>query len=85
LGGKGRPSIPLELLLSALLLQVFYGMARPTTTPSTNEPQRHLGYGMSQTRRAIVECIFGWGKQHGTMRKTKHVALLASPPTSCSI
>ena len=33
---------------------------------------RHPGYGMSQTRRAMVECIFGWGKQHGTMRKTKH-------------
>lgn len=33
---------------------------------------RHEGYGMSQTRRAMSECIFGWGKQHGTMRKTKH-------------
>jgi transposase len=33
---------------------------------------RHAGYGMSQTRRAMIECIFGWGKQHGTMRKTKH-------------
>ena len=33
---------------------------------------RHSGYGMSQTRRAMVECIFGWGKQHGTLRKTKH-------------
>ena len=33
---------------------------------------RHQGYGMSQSRRAIIECIFGWGKQHGTMRKTKH-------------
>jgi hypothetical protein len=31
---------------------------------------RHPGYGMSQSRRAMVECIFGWGKQHGTMRKT---------------
>jgi len=20
----------------------------------------------------MVECIFGWGKQNGTMRKTKH-------------
>jgi transposase len=30
------------------------------------------GYGMSQSRRAMIECIFGWGKQHGTMRKTKH-------------
>ena len=33
---------------------------------------RHPGYGMSQSRRAMIECIFGWGKQHGTMRKTKH-------------
>ena len=33
---------------------------------------RHDGYGMSQSRRAMIECIFGWGKQHGTMRKTKH-------------
>jgi transposase len=33
---------------------------------------RHAGYGMSQTRRTMIECIFGWGKQHGTMRKTKH-------------
>jgi hypothetical protein len=30
------------------------------------------GYGMSQTCRKMIECIFGWGKQHGTMRKTKH-------------
>jgi transposase len=37
---------------------------------------RHPGYGMSQTRRAMIECIFGWGKQHGTMRKTKHRGVL---------
>jgi hypothetical protein len=30
---------------------------------------------MSQSRRAMIECIFGWGKQHGTMRKTKHRSL----------
>ncbi len=36
---------------------------------------RHEGYGMSQSRRAMIECIFGWGKQHGTMRKTKHRGL----------
>lgn len=33
---------------------------------------RHDGYGMSQRRRKMIECIFGWGKQVGTMRKTKH-------------
>src|SRR5579885_2955755 len=32
----------------------------------------HIGYRISQTCRAMAECIFGWGKQHGTMRKTKH-------------
>lgn len=29
-------------------------------------------YGMSQTRRKMIECVFGWSKQHGTLRKTKH-------------
>jgi len=24
----------------------------------------------------MIECIFGWGKQHGTMRKTKHRGIL---------
>jgi transposase len=32
-------------------------------------------YGMSQTRRKLIECVFGWGKQHGTLRKTKHRGL----------
>jgi len=36
---------------------------------------RHKGYGLSQSCRAMIECIFGWGKQHGTMRKTKHRGL----------
>src|SRR6516164_3824474 len=27
---------------------------------------------MSQSRRAAIECIFGYGRQHGTLRKTKH-------------
>ena len=31
---------------------------------------RHIGYRISQSCRAMSECIFGWGKQHGTMRKT---------------
>ena len=33
---------------------------------------RQPGYRMSQVRRAMLECIYGWGKEHGTMRKTKH-------------
>ena len=33
---------------------------------------RHWGYGASLSRRPMIECIFGWGKLHGTMRKTRH-------------
>ena len=33
---------------------------------------RHGSYDQSQKHRKMIECIFGWGKQHGTMRKTKH-------------
>ena len=36
-----------------------------------NRTTRYRGYTISQSRRAMIECIFGWGKQHGTMRKTK--------------
>ena len=25
----------------------------------------------------MAECIFGWGKQYGTMRKTKHRGIAA--------
>lgn len=33
---------------------------------------RHIGYALSQSCRARIECIFGWGKLHGTMRRTRH-------------
>ena len=129
---EGRPSVPPEQLLSALLLQVFYGIRSerqlieqlnynllfrwfvglspddPVWDASTftknrerlqsgdifqkfmtrllNLPEvkqllsdehfsaatRHPGYRVSQVRRAMLECIYGWGKEHGTMRKTKH-------------
>jgi transposase len=36
---------------------------------------RHKGYTLSQGKRKMIECMFGWGKQHGTMRKTKHRGL----------
>ena len=36
---------------------------------------RHTGYVLSQGKRNMIECLFGWGKQHGTMRKTKHRGL----------
>jgi hypothetical protein len=37
-------------------------MGEPPGTPVTE---------CLKTCRAMIECIFGWGKQHGTMRKTK--------------
>jgi hypothetical protein len=45
------------------------------TTIIDDETTASDAYGMSQTRRKMIECIFGWGKQHGTMRKTKHRGL----------
>ena len=53
---------------------------RRRTSAIDNRTTRHVGYRISQSCRAMVECIFGWGKQHGTMRKTKHrgVAAVAS-------
>ena len=30
---------------------------------------------MSQPRGAMIECIFGWDKQHGTIRKAKHCGI----------
>ena len=36
---------------------------------------RHKGYTLPQGKRKMIECLFGWGKQHGTMRKTKHRGL----------
>jgi hypothetical protein len=46
---------------------------------------RHPGYGMSQSRRAMTECIFGWGNQHGPCARPNIAASLGSLPTSCSI
>lgn len=45
------------------------------TTIIDDETAASEGYGMSQTRRKMIECIFGWGKQHATLRKTKHRGL----------
>jgi len=36
------------------------------------QPSDSVGRRRRWSRRAMIECIFGWGKQHGTMRKTKH-------------
>ena len=50
---------------------------RRRTSAIDKRTTRHVGYRISQSCRAMVECIFGWGKQHGTMRKTKHRGVAA--------
>jgi transposase len=51
---------------------------RRRTSAIDKRTTRHVGYRISQSCRAMVECIFGWGKQHGTMRKTKHRGIAAA-------
>lgn len=36
---------------------------------------RHAGYAVSQVIRKRIECVFGYGKQAGVLRKTKHRGL----------
>ena len=50
---------------------------RCRTSAIDQRTTRHVGYRISQTCRAMVECLFGWGKQRGTMRKTKHRGVAA--------
>jgi hypothetical protein len=51
-------------------------IARPAISRRGNGGRtRHAGYAMSQTRRKMIKCIFGWGKRHGTLRRTKHRGL----------
>jgi len=50
---------------------------RRRTSAIDKRTTRHVGYRISPSCRAMVECIFGWGKQHGTMRKTKHRGIAA--------
>ncbi len=49
------------------------GTARKTSI--NGRTTRHTGYVLSQGKRKMIECLFGWGKQHGTMRKTRHRGL----------
>ena len=46
---------------------------------------RHPGYRMSQTRRAMVECIFGWASNTARCAEPSIAGLLGSALTSCSI
>jgi Transposase DDE domain len=62
-------------------LKVTPHVARSETLTKTGKRRKSVvsdkmaaseGYAMSQTRRKLIECVFGWGKQHRTLRKTKH-------------
>ncbi len=44
-------------------------------TISDDETAASDACGVSRARRKMIECIFGWGRQHGTMRKTKNRGL----------
>jgi len=48
--------------------KVKYGTIDARTT-------RHRGYAVSQTKRKMVEQVFGWMKTVGLMRKTRHRGL----------
>lgn len=52
-----------------------------TVTHADGTAERRASEAMlrrkARRRGPPVECIFGWGKQHGTMRKTKHRGIAA--------
>src|ERR1019366_2504510 len=55
---EGRPSIPPEQLLSALLLQVFYGIR------SERQLMKQLNYNFCTAGRGAFGGRFGLGSQH---------------------
>jgi hypothetical protein len=57
---------------------VLTNTERRRTSAIDKRTMRHVGYRISQSCGAMVECIFGWGNQHGTMRKTNIAASSAS-------
>ena len=62
-------------LLSTTISAVFTGhvlTGKQRRSAIDGRTTRHEGYGISQSRGAAIECIFDYGKQHGTLRKTKH-------------
>jgi hypothetical protein len=56
---SGRPSIPPEQWLRALLLQATHSAIDGRTT-------RHAGYAISQRTRKLIEQVFGWMKTVGS-------------------
>ncbi|MDQ2946103.1 MAG: IS5 family transposase [Acidobacteriota bacterium] len=50
---------------------VAQNVRRPGGSAIDQRTTRHVGYGLSQHKRPLVEKAFGWMKQTGGMRKTK--------------
>lgn len=79
----GRPSIPPETLLKALLFQCLYTirsereLCRRLKTDllchSGQGEQRSAAFRKSQRRRKLVEEFFGWAKTVAGMRRARHV------------
>ena len=51
---------------------VAQNVSRPGGSAIDGKTTRHKGYAVSQTKRKIVEEIFGWAKTVGGMRKTRY-------------
>lgn len=60
-----------DLRASNITPHVAQNVNRKGGSAIDDRTTRHKGYGMSQTCRKMIECVFGWGKQHGTLRKAK--------------
>ena len=66
-------------------IQAVTKTGKTRTSAIDERTTRHSGYGMSQSRRAMVECIFGGASSMAPCARPNIVASLASPPASCSI
>lgn len=51
---------------------VAQNVSRPGGSAIDGKTTRHKGYAVSQTKRKIVEEVFGWAKTVGGMRKTRY-------------
>ena len=58
------------------------GQARKTSIDGRTT--RHKGYSLSQGKRKMIECMFGWGKQPAPCARRNAGGSLESPPASGS-
>jgi IS5 family transposase len=74
----GRPSIPPEMLLRALLLQVLYTVRSERLLMEQLDDNLLFRWfvGLNMDEPVWDEEIFGWLKTVGLMRKTRHHGVL---------